>query len=75
MDARWPPSPKGLRGPPKEAGTGHSHAKAKGLYAGRPEDTARNEAIMTMLRSKHSWNTILRATGMLLSLARLAKSR
>ena len=49
-------------------------AKAKGVYAGRPEDTERNAAIMAMLRSRQSWNTILKATGCSRStLSRLAK--
>ena len=46
----------------------------KGVYAGRPEDTERNEAIMAMLRSRQSWNTILKATGCSRStLSRLTK--
>lgn len=49
-------------------------AKAKGVYAGRPEDTERNAAILAMLRSGQSWNTILKATGCSRStLSRLAK--
>jgi len=43
-------------------------------YAGRPEDTKRNAAILAMLRSGQSWNTIVQATGCSRStLARLAK--
>ncbi|MFC3706221.1 recombinase family protein [Devosia honganensis] len=49
-------------------------AKAKGVYAGRPEDTERNTAILAMLQSGQSWNTILKATGCSRStLSRLAK--
>lgn len=53
---------------------GIATAKTKGVYVGRPEDTERNEAILKMLRSGQSWNTILKATGCSRStLARLAK--
>ena len=53
---------------------GIEKAKAKGLYAGRPEDTKRNDAIISMLRSGQSWNTIIKATGCSRStLARLKK--
>lgn len=43
-------------------------------YAGRPENTKRNDAILGMLRSGQSWNTIIAATGCSRStLARLSK--
>lgn len=49
-------------------------AKARGAYRGRPEDTKKNEAILTMLRGGQSWSTIIKATGCSRStLARLAK--
>ncbi|MDG3575116.1 MULTISPECIES: recombinase family protein [Rhizobium] len=53
---------------------GIEKAKAKGTYAGRPEDTKRNAAIVSMLSSGQSWNTIIQATGCSRStLSRLAK--
>lgn len=53
---------------------GIEKAKAKGVYTGRPEDITRNAAILSMLRSGQSWNTIIRATGCSRStLSRLAK--
>ncbi|WP_310214343.1 recombinase family protein [Neorhizobium sp. 2083] len=53
---------------------GIASAKAKGVYAGRPEDTKRNAAIISMLRSGQSWNTIIQATGCSRStLSRLAR--
>ena len=49
-------------------------AKADGKMKGRPEDVQRNRAIMAMLRSGQSWNTIVTATGASRStLAKLAK--
>ncbi len=49
-------------------------AKADGRYRGRPEDRERNAAIVAMLKSGQSWNTIVKATGCSRStLARLAK--
>jgi DNA invertase Pin-like site-specific DNA recombinase len=49
-------------------------AKAKGVYAGRPENSKRNAAIVAMLLSGQSWNTIIQATGCSRStLSRLAK--
>ncbi|WP_104664738.1 recombinase family protein [Ensifer adhaerens] len=52
---------------------GIAKAKAEGAYKGRPEDTERNEAIMRMLQTGQSWNTIVNATGCSRStLARLA---
>lgn len=53
---------------------GIEKAKVKGVYAGRPEDTKRNAAILSMLRSGQSWNTIIQATGCSRStLSRLTK--
>ena len=53
---------------------GIERAKASGAYAGRPEDTKRNAAILSMLRAGQSWNTIIQATGCSRStLSRLAK--
>ena len=49
-------------------------AKAAGGYRGRPEDTKRNEAIMTMLRRGQTWESIRNATRCSNStIARLAK--
>jgi DNA invertase Pin-like site-specific DNA recombinase len=49
-------------------------AKEEGRYKGRPEDEGRNAAIMQMLKSGQSWNSIIAATGASRStLARLAK--
>jgi DNA invertase Pin-like site-specific DNA recombinase len=42
---------------------GIASAKKAGKYRGRPEDTKRNEAILKMLRSGNSWNSIVAATG------------
>lgn len=53
---------------------GIAKAKGEGKYAGRPEDRERNAAIIAMLGSGQSWNTIVKATGCSRStLARLAK--
>lgn len=53
---------------------GIAKAKAEGRYRGRPEDTERNAAIVKMLQSGQSWNSIVKATGASRStLARLAK--
>lgn len=58
----------------KRQAQGIETAKAKGVYVGRPEDTTRNAAILAMLRSGQSWNTIIQGTGCSRStLARLAK--
>jgi DNA invertase Pin-like site-specific DNA recombinase len=49
-------------------------AKADGRYRGRPEDGKRNDAIISMLKSGQSWNSIVSATGCSRStLSRLAK--
>lgn len=51
-------------------------AKADGRYRGRPEDTERNAAIVAMLKSGQSWNTIVKATGCSRStLARLVRRK
>lgn len=53
---------------------GIEKAKAEGKYAGRPENSKRNSAIVEMLKSKQSWSTIQKATGCSRStLSRLAK--
>lgn len=53
---------------------GIAKAKTEGVYKGRPEDAERNEAIMQMLASKQSWNSIIKATGCSRStLSRLSK--
>jgi DNA invertase Pin-like site-specific DNA recombinase len=53
---------------------GIAKAKAEGRMKGRPEDATRNEAIIAMLRSGQSWNTIVGATGASRStLSRLAQ--
>lgn len=53
---------------------GIAKAKAAGRYKGRPEDTVRNRAIVDMLASGQSWNSIVAATGCSRStLSRLAK--
>lgn len=53
---------------------GIAKAKAEGKYAGRPEDVERNAAIVAMLKSGQSWNTIQKGTGCSRStLSRLAK--
>lgn len=53
---------------------GVEKAKAEGVYRGRPEDAKRNAAIVAMLQSRQSWNSIVAATGCSRStLSRLAK--
>ncbi|HWD12544.1 MAG TPA: recombinase family protein [Pseudochrobactrum sp.] len=42
---------------------GIAKAKEQGLYKGRPENKSRNEAILKMLESGQSWNSIIQATG------------
>lgn len=42
---------------------GITKAKEQGLYKGRPENKSRNEAILKMLESGQSWNSIIQATG------------
>ena len=58
----------------KRQAQGIAAAKAAGVYKGRREDKARNEAILAMLRGGQSWATIQKATGCSSStLHRLAK--
>lgn len=53
---------------------GIAKAKTDGRYKGRPEDTARNEAISKMLKAGQSWSSIVAATGASRStLSRLSK--
>lgn len=53
---------------------GIAKAKETGKYRGRPEDAKRNAAIVKMLASGQSWNSIVAATGCSRStLSRLAK--
>lgn len=42
---------------------GIARAKADGKYKGRPENKARNAALLKMLESGQSWNSIIVATG------------
>ena len=42
---------------------GVEKAKMAGRYRGRPENKTRNAAIIKMLESGHSWNSIIQATG------------
>lgn len=42
---------------------GIAHAKAKGVYRGRPEDTERLDQIGVLLTEGKSWNSIIRLTG------------
>lgn len=42
---------------------GIAKAKEQGLYKGRPENKSRNQAILKMLESGQSWNSIIQATG------------
>jgi DNA invertase Pin-like site-specific DNA recombinase len=42
---------------------GIAMAKAEGKYRGRPENSDRNSAIATMLRSGQTWATVIKATG------------
>ena len=53
---------------------GIAKAKLDGKYAGRPEDTKRNAAIVAMLERGQSWSSIVDATGCSRStLSRLSK--
>lgn len=53
---------------------GISKAKEQGRYKGRPEDEGRNAAIVQMLKSGQSWNSIVAGTGASRStLSRLVK--
>lgn len=42
---------------------GIAKAKADGKYKGRPENSARNAALLKMLERGQSWNSIIAATG------------
>ena len=53
---------------------GQAKAKAEGRYKGRPEDTARNAGIVSMLQAGASWSKIQAATGCSrATIAKLAK--
>ena len=53
---------------------GIAKAKETGKYRGRPEDAKRNAAIVKMMASGQSWNSIVAATGCSRStLSRLSK--
>ena len=53
---------------------GQAKAKAEGRYKGRPEDTARNAGIVSMLKAGASWSNIQAATGCSrATIAKLAK--
>jgi DNA invertase Pin-like site-specific DNA recombinase len=55
---------------------GIAKAKEAGLYRGRREDKDRNAAIVKMLQSGQSWNSIVAATGASRStLSRLARRK
>lgn len=55
---------------------GIAKAKGAGLYKGRPANDARNAAILKMLGSGQSWNSIVAATGCSRStLSRLIKTK
>jgi DNA invertase Pin-like site-specific DNA recombinase len=47
----------------RQQAQGVAKAKAEGKYLGRPEDTARNAGIASMLRSGSSWTAIQAAFG------------
>jgi DNA invertase Pin-like site-specific DNA recombinase len=42
---------------------GIAKAKANGKYKGRPENKSRNAALLKLLESGQSWNSIIAATG------------
>ena len=53
---------------------GQAQAKAEGRYKGRPEDTARNAGIVSMLQAGASWSKIQATTGCSrATIAKLAK--
>ncbi len=55
---------------------GIAKAQAEGRYKGRPEDTERNAAILTMLKLGASWSEVCKATGASRStLSRLTKAQ
>jgi DNA invertase Pin-like site-specific DNA recombinase len=60
----------------RRAAQGIQKAKEAGLYKGRRPDDERNDAILAMLESGHSWSTVCAATGASRStLARIVKAR
>jgi DNA invertase Pin-like site-specific DNA recombinase len=59
----------------RRAAQGIAKAKAEGRYKGRPEDTARNTAILDLLNAGASWSQVVAATGASRStLSRLTKA-
>lgn len=55
---------------------GQAKAKAAGLYKGRPENAARNDGILSMLKAGDSWSKIQAVTGCSrATIAKLAKRR
>jgi DNA invertase Pin-like site-specific DNA recombinase len=59
----------------RRAAQGIAKAKAEGRYKGRPEDTARNTAILSLLAAGNSWSQVIAATGASRStLSRLTKA-
>lgn len=59
----------------RRAAQGIAKAKAEGRYKGRPEDTARNTAILELLNAGASWSQVVAATGASRStLSRLTKA-
>ena len=42
---------------------GIEKARARGAYRGRPEDVARNQAILKLLKQGNSWSTVMASTG------------
>lgn len=59
----------------RRAAQGIAKAKAEGRYKGRPEDVARNAAILDLLNAGASWSQVVAATGASRStLSRLTKA-
>jgi DNA invertase Pin-like site-specific DNA recombinase len=59
----------------RRAAQGIARAKAEGRYKGRPEDVARNAAILDLLNAGATWSQVVAATGASRStLSRLAKA-
>jgi DNA invertase Pin-like site-specific DNA recombinase len=59
----------------RRAAQGIEKAKAEGRYKGRPEDVARNAAILDLLNAGASWSQVVAATGASRStLSRLTKA-
>jgi DNA invertase Pin-like site-specific DNA recombinase len=42
---------------------GIEKARTRGAYRGRPEDVARNQAILKLLKQGNSWSTVMASTG------------